>query len=115
MSFDAAKMTLPESINPHSWLEWVEYRRKEKRKKVTEAAANKQLKLLSKHSFDVQSEIIETSIMNDYQGLFPPKVQHETRRPNIRQTTSDRIREQAANVCESTNRETSELVMGSRD
>jgi hypothetical protein len=63
---------IPEGVNANSWLEWVEYRKKAK-KKISEAAARKQFKFLMEYTEPVQAEIINLSITNDYQGLFPPK------------------------------------------
>jgi len=36
-------------------------------------AAKEQIKLLSGYPHDAQAQIIQHSIQNDYQGLFPPK------------------------------------------
>jgi hypothetical protein len=63
---------IPEGVNANSWLEWVEYRKKAK-KKISEAAARKQFKFLMEYTEPVQAEIIDLSITNDYQGLFAPK------------------------------------------
>lgn len=62
----------PESINPVAWAEWIAYRT-EKRKKVSPTAAKKQWCMLASYPPDVQACIINESIANDYQGLFPPK------------------------------------------
>ena len=63
---------VPEAINVQAWREWAEFR-KEKRKPISKAAAPKQLKLLAKYPYDVQQDIVNSSIQNDYQGLFEPK------------------------------------------
>lgn len=63
---------IPEGINQPAWNEWIEYR-KSKKKTVSSAAAKKQFKLLTDYAFDVQQQIIDQSIQNDYQGLFAPK------------------------------------------
>ena len=63
---------VPEAINVDAWREWAEFR-KEKRKPISKAAAPKQLKLLAKYPYDVQQDIVNSSIQNDYQGLFEPK------------------------------------------
>lgn len=70
--FSAASMLLPVGIDQASWVEWCKYR-SEKRKAITKQAADKQIQLLSKYPPMVQKHIIDTSIQNDYQGLFPPK------------------------------------------
>lgn len=63
---------VPETINVTAWREWAEFR-KEKRKPISKAAAPKQLKLLAKYPHEVQQDIVNSSIQNDYQGLFEPK------------------------------------------
>lgn len=63
---------VPDLINTAAWSEWCAFR-KEKRKPVSKAAAKKQLAMLEKYTHEVQAQIINSSIQNDYQGLFPPK------------------------------------------
>ena len=67
----STEIEVPENINVTAWDEWVEYRRVEKKKPITKAAAKKQFNLLLRHSLDEQQAIIDNSIQNDYQGLFP--------------------------------------------
>jgi len=55
-----------------SWREWLDYRKKT-RKKVSHFAASRQLSLLGEYEPFDASRIIETSIQNDWQGLFPAK------------------------------------------
>jgi len=55
-----------------SWREWLDYRKKT-RKKVSHFAATRQLSLLGEYEPTDASRIIETSIQNDWQGLFPAK------------------------------------------
>jgi len=62
------------AINQDAWSEWTDYR-KSKRKPVSEAARRKQWKLLSLYGYDEQQRIIDVSIMNDWQGLFPGRQQ----------------------------------------
>lgn len=69
-------MEQAQQINEIAWEEWCDWRRAEKRKKVTPRAAKMQRKMLSAYSPEVQRAIIEQSIMNDWQGLFPPKGQN---------------------------------------
>jgi hypothetical protein len=59
-----------EQINQEAWAEWVEWRRTEKKKKVTPTAQKLQWRLLANYDHELQREIIERSIMNDWQGLF---------------------------------------------
>lgn len=67
---------LPEHLRTASfqlkWAEWENFRRK-KRKPISETAANMQFKLLEAFDEATASSIIDFSISNDYQGLFPPK------------------------------------------
>lgn len=64
---------LPIGINAEAWSEWEEFRRVDKRKKITPRAANKQFEMLLKYSEAQQQQIIDHSISNDYQGLFALK------------------------------------------
>jgi len=69
-----------ESFPPHlscdefrkKYLEWENYRRK-KRKPISPLAFSRQMKMLSKLTLAQAIEAIDTSIANDYQGLFPPR------------------------------------------
>lgn len=63
---------IPIGINLNSWNEWVAFR-KSKKKTISEIAAKKQFELLAKYPENVQKQIIDNSITNDYQGLFEPK------------------------------------------
>ena len=69
--------TTPIGINLCAWSEWVAFRKDVKKKPVSAAAANKQFKLLLKYSEVDQQRVIDNSIMNDYQGLFPVKPTYE--------------------------------------
>ena len=68
---------VPAKVNHKAWSEWVEYRTK-KTKPISRLAANKQFNLLMRYSFAQQQDIINQSIQNDYQGLFPPKGRQAT-------------------------------------
>ena len=57
------------------WKEWEEFRRK-KGKPISEAAARKQMQMLSLLSREEAIAAIDNSIANDYQGLFPPKTKN---------------------------------------
>ena len=61
------------TINQEAWEEWVEFRTKEKRKKIGPMAERKQQKMLLEYSHAEQQAIIDESIMNSWQGLFRPK------------------------------------------
>lgn len=72
------EILIPIGINAPAWSEWVEYR-KSKKKVVSQKAATKQFGLLLKYSDFEQQQIINSSISNDYQGLFEPKVSPPSR------------------------------------
>lgn len=63
------KIELPLWLNKQAWEEWLQYR-KESKKKMTELTVKKQLRFLSYHIKD-HVKIIERSIQNGWQGLFP--------------------------------------------
>lgn len=58
-----------------AWREWLDYRKKT-RKKVSRFAAVKQLNLLGEYDPGDAIRIIETSIQNDWQGLFPTRLKN---------------------------------------
>ena len=73
--FDPLKMVLPDCIPSEAWASWIAYRRQRKLT-CTEQTINGQLANLQAwhragHSV---SEIINSSIVNGWQGLFAPKV-----------------------------------------
>jgi hypothetical protein len=63
---------IPNGINAEAWNEFVDYR-KEKKKKISPAAAKKLFATLLNYSQDEQQLIIDQSIANDWQGLFALK------------------------------------------
>ena len=65
-----------EKTNITAWTEWIDYR-ESKGKKISEAAAKKQVKFLANYPANVQQQIVDKSITNDYQGLFEPQVQQQ--------------------------------------
>lgn len=71
--FDPTSIVMPDAINESAWREWCEYRDK-KKKPVSEHAAKKQLKVLATYDAHSQQRMIDASIANDWQGLFPEKL-----------------------------------------
>lgn len=65
--------TLPIGLNIEAWSIWETWRKREKKKPITASAAKLQFELLLKHTEAAQSDIINHSIQNDYQGLFEPR------------------------------------------
>jgi len=59
-------------INKVALNEWMEY----KEFNYKNIGVNKLLKMLKKHSFEIQQEIVDKSIMNNYKGLFEIKQQN---------------------------------------
>ena len=57
------------------WYEWLCYR-KRTRRAVSRDAAVRQLKMLGEYNGDDAIRIIETSIQNDWQGLFPNRTKN---------------------------------------
>ena len=86
-----------EQTNKNAWGEWIEYR-KSKGKKISEAAAKKQIKFLSGYPANVQQQIVDKSITNDYQGLFEPAGVTHAQPPRHQQpkpSLLDRVKQQA--------------------
>ena len=63
----------------HTWKEWIEYR-KERKTKLTEMSAKRQIKMLSNYSVESAIEIIDRSILNGYTGLFENKNSSKNKR-----------------------------------
>jgi len=61
------------TLNEEAWQEWEEFRRLELRKRIGPIAARKQQKMLTQYPPPIQQYIIDQSIQNSWQGLFPPK------------------------------------------
>lgn len=72
--FDASSIGLPDWLEQDDWSRWCKDR-KQRGKGITEDAARLQIKKLGDYRSDgfTPAEVIENSIANGYQGLFPPK------------------------------------------
>jgi len=70
--FVAKHAEIPDCVDRQTWQEWCEYRT-ERGKPVSRKAATRQLNMLAKYSPEAQRRVVDHSIQNDYQGLFPPK------------------------------------------
>jgi len=80
------------TINQSAWAEWTEYR-KAKKKPISEAARRKQWKILGLYGHEEQQRLIDHSISNDYQGLFPARQQTKktsTRANSLEHDLNDR-------------------------
>lgn len=82
-------------INQEAWEEFTEYR-KYKRKPVSPMAQKKLWVKLQRHPAEVQQEMVDRSIENDWQGLFePPAPQRGSiPKPGAGQSTRGRTIEQ---------------------
>ena len=83
-------------LNDVAWSEWVEYRQQEIRKKIGKMAQKKQTNFLMGFPPPIQQTIIDQSIMNSWQRLFPPKnqrnaplAQNNTRTRSIQDDLTD--------------------------
>lgn len=66
--------SIPDGIDKAAFIKYFEYRQAmQKRSRLTEEACRLAFKLLAKHPFETQRQMIETSIMSGWTGLFPPK------------------------------------------
>lgn len=76
---------IPEEIDTpefrEAWAGWLEYRRKVRRRPVSELAGKQQLAKLAKVGVESSIEAIEISIESDWQGLFPDTVRTKAKRP----------------------------------
>lgn len=72
-AFDASAVELPDWLPRSIWAEWVADRQ-ERRKPISSRAASQQLKRLAEYRDQGHdaARVIEHSIANGYQGLFPP-------------------------------------------
>lgn len=70
-------LIIPENLNTPAftlvWSRWVEFRKKKKHCKDWTAMFMQQLEWLRQYPVEQAIEIINTSIRNDWQGLFEPK------------------------------------------
>ena len=89
-------MNLVHDLNTEAWDEWVEFRHKEKRIKIGPIAQKKQQKLLRQYPPSVQQEMIDHSISNSYQGLFPPKGPRKAHKTD--EAIADRTRDMLAMI-----------------
>lgn len=69
----------PATINADAFTEWRDYRQF-KRKPLSEFAEQKTMKMLAQFTHEQQQQMVDTSIMNDWQGLFAPRVEKNTTR-----------------------------------
>jgi hypothetical protein len=64
------------------WIDWVEYR-KEIKKPLTNVAAKRQIKLLSRYSIQVATAMADQSINMGWRGIFPLNENHELMREEV--------------------------------
>ena len=107
-------IVIPDGINQPAWNEWIEFR-KSKKKPVSQKAADKQFKLLTNHAFEVQQQIIDQSIQNDYQGLFEPKGNNNDQPNRSNQTSAGHRKTLPERVKENINRQRAERGISGLD
>lgn len=73
-------------LNLTATLEWIDYKKNSYKVK---SSIKKVCDFLSKYSLEVQSQIVDTSIMNGYQGLFAPKGNNFTNKNEGRKRAID--------------------------
>lgn len=86
---DKVKELLKETEAIKAYLDWLDWRRREKKKSVTETAMKKQLEALSGLPTADIILIIDHSIQNDYQGLFPDKINSIKQQNSIHNTPQE--------------------------
>jgi len=64
----------PTELNIDAWNEYIEYRKESKIRKLTLKGEDKQIeKIIRFGGYDTQQQVINETIANGWQGLFPPK------------------------------------------
>lgn len=83
-NFRPEDILLPEELATpdfrSAWVGWCEYRRRVRKKPVSEDGAKRQLKKLERVGVTQAIAAIEQSIENDWTGLFPEKVKSHDKR-----------------------------------
>lgn len=104
-AFDGSSMDLPEWLPKESWLEWCQHRR-EKKEPLTQLAAEKSIARLDRYRTEgyQPKDIIDHSIANGYQGLYPPS-KEKPKKPGsgyheieTRAETAERLARQKVNI-----------------
>ena len=89
---------LPEWLDKKVWNEWINFRA-EIKKKLTSSTIEKQLEFLSKN-IDHHTDIINTSIMNGWTGLFPLKQQQKSQQQSFKEQDRQRTDDSMDNFFE---------------
>lgn len=64
----------PKELNQNAWLEYIDYRKQAKYKKLTAKGEEKQIeKVIGFGSYEIQQQCINETISNGWQGIFAPK------------------------------------------
>jgi len=74
------------NVNQSALNEWISYK-----KYKSQGAITKTLNMLNKYSFEVQQEMVDKSIMNEYKGLFEPKQQPQSFKQQEQSQDRERI------------------------
>lgn len=77
-------MNLPHTEKfKEAWLEWLEYRKKERKKPIGEITAKRQLTLLRSVTEEEAILMIDKSINNGWQGIFPLRDHEKPQKPGL--------------------------------
>ena len=71
------------NINQEAFNEWMEYK-----KYKNKGAITKTLNMLNRHDYQTQQDMVDKSIMNEYKGLFEPKVKRSRTDNNVQVANS---------------------------
>jgi len=74
--FNSSSVEMKYPLQKEAFLSWVDYR-KTKRKPISDVAMKMQIKKLCAYPIDIQKQMIDQSMENDYQGLFEIKQQYK--------------------------------------
>lgn len=76
---DVVELEIPEKVNKESWTEWENYRKERRLATYKDTSKKKQWNFLSGYDLETQKMIIDTSIANNWQGLFAPKQKYNSK------------------------------------
>jgi hypothetical protein len=67
-------IVVPDSISPEAWEAAIQHRKELRLKPLTPTGTKKRINHWSKFSIDIQLAAVEESIRNNWQGVFPEKI-----------------------------------------
>ena len=66
-------MEYPAKLNKESWESYIQYRKEMRLRKLKDMSIVRITKWLANYEMETQADIVDTTIRNGWQGLFPPK------------------------------------------